>query len=173
MQHLLEIQMSTINSKNFATKLAEFGLRKLGMRDAQAALEAFAASLTDAGRAAHDKKLVHNLAEQYSALYGIVVEAKPAGKNGILSELTLHSEDVEQQNRARVALSAARSILTGKQKAPKSLRDVLVRKAKSDKPEIKAEAREAAYAALAELIVAGDAAAMKRVKQLALLAAKV
>lgn len=129
-------------------------------------LEAEAATLDDTQRVAIDAYVVRAVAAHYG------LTAAPAEKNGVLSMLTVKGDDKDAVNRARVALNAVRNILRGAEKVKQSLRDVLVKKAGSDKPEVKAEVREAAYAALAELILNGDGKARDRVKQLVMLAAK-
>jgi hypothetical protein len=129
-------------------------------------LETEAATLDDDQRIEVDAYVVRAIAKHYG------LTAAQAEKNGVLSGLTIKGEDTAAVNRARVALNAVRNILRGNEKAKQSLTDVLVKKAKSTKPETRMEVREAAYAALAALIAEGDGKTRDRVKQLALLAAK-
>lgn len=155
--------MTTIIKQRFV----EFAIRTGDMREARKWLETQAATLDETQRIEVDAYVVKAVAKHYG------LSAAPSEKNGVLSGLTIKGEDAAAVNRARVALNAARGILRGKEKAAKSLADILTAKARSEKPETRSEVREAAYAALVELIKAGDGKTRDRVKALVLLAAKV
>lgn len=147
-------------------RFVDFAIRSADMRDARKWLETQAATLDDEQRIEVDAYVVHKLAKHYG------LTAAKSEKNGILSGYTIKGDDTAAVNRARVALNGVRNILRGAEKVAQSLADVLVKKAKSAKPETRAEVREAAYAALAALLAEGDGKTRDRVKQLVLLASK-
>jgi hypothetical protein len=155
-------------------KLVDYALRKAGLGLARADLEKDIAKLDEAGIIECDLYLVKHVALAYTDLYEVKVTAEKAEKNGVLSLWTVKCEDKSVERTARVALNYGRNALTGKgnAKSAGSLTDTLVKKAKSTKPETRAEVREAAYAALAALIAEGDGKTRDRVKQLMHLAAK-
>jgi hypothetical protein len=141
-------------------RFVDFAIRSADMREARKWLETQAATLDDDQRVEVDAYVVRALAKHYG------LTAAQSEKNGILSGLTIKGEDTAAVNRARVALNGVRNILRGAEKVTQSLTDTLVKKAKSTKPETRAEVREAAYAALAALIAEGDGKTRDRIKQL-------
>lgn len=154
-----------ITQSTFVARLIQTAGIGADLRTARAMLEAHAATLSDAQRIAADKAFVIAVASKYGC------EAQPSKKNGILSGLTVVSEDKPTQDKARMCLSYGRGIIRGRVEDTRSPAERATQSveflAKRGDPEKLQAKIDSAYATLVACLAAGDARAVKAVRRLA------